>query len=110
MKTKDLKDSIIFEIKNEITNLVKSENLIDIRIPSFINVKLNLNKKNNLNFFHTKIKQIDLVEDIFVLDFNKDYANVKIKYLGNLERMINQLKKENVILQLVNDEWLIKNL
>ena len=36
--------------------------------------------------------------------------NIKIKYLGKLERMINQLKKENIVLQLVNDEWLIKNL
>ena len=97
-------------IKEEITNLVKSENLIDIRTPSFINVKLNLNKNNNLFLFNSKIKKIDLIEEIYVLDFNKDYVNIKIKYLGKLERMKNQLKKENIVLQLVKDEWLIKNL
>ena len=32
------------------TNLVKSQNLIDIKTPSFLNVKLNLDKKNNLFF------------------------------------------------------------
>ena len=73
-------------------------------------MKLNLNKENNLVFFNSKIKKIDLIEDIFVLEFNKDYVNIKIKYLGKFERMVNQLKKENIILQLVNDEWLIKNL
>ena len=110
IKVNNFKDIIISEIKNEITNFVKSENLIDIRTPSFINAKLNLNKKNNLVFFNSKIKNIDLIDNIFVLEFNKDYVNIKIKYLGKLERMINQLKKENIVIQLVNDEWLIKNL
>ena len=104
------KNRVISLLKEEITNLVKSENLIDIRTPAFINVKLNLNKENNLVFLNSKIKKIDLIEDIFVLDFNKDYVNIKIKYLGKLERMVNQLKKENITLQLINDEWLIKNL
>ena len=58
----------------------------------------------------TRVKKIDLIENIFVLEFNKDHVNMKIKYLGKFERMVNQLKKENIILQLVNDEWLIKNL
>ena len=110
---KDIKDynsknGVISFLKDEITNLVKSENLIDIRTPAFINVKLNLNKENNLVFFNSKIKKIDLIEDIFVLEFNKDHVDIKIKYLGKFERMVNQLKKENIILQLVNDEWLIK--
>ena len=110
IKENNSKDRVISLIKDEITNLVKSENLIDIRTPSFINVKLDLNKKNNLVFLNSKIKKVDLIEDIFVLEFNKDHVKIKIKYLGKLERMINQLKKENITLQLVNDEWLIKNL
>ena len=104
------KNEVIFLIKAEIINLVKSENLIDIKTPSFINVKLNLNKKNNLAFLNSKIKKVDLIEEIFVQEFNKDYVNIKIKYLGKLERMVNQLKLDNIIIQLVNDEWLIKNL
>ena len=110
IKENNSKKRVISLLKEEITNLVKSENLIDIRTPSFINVKLDLTKKNNLIFLNSKIKKIDQIEEIFVLEFNKDYMNIKIKYLGKLERMVNQLKKENIILQLVKDEWLIKNL
>ena len=110
IKENNSKKRVISLLKEEITNLVKSENLIDIRTPSFINVKLDLTKKNNLIFLNSKIKKIDQIEEIFFLEFNKDYMNVKIKYLGKLERMVNQLKKENIILQLVKDEWLIKNL
>ena len=36
---------IIIEIQNEIINLTKSQNLIDVRTPSFINTKLKLDKK-----------------------------------------------------------------
>ena len=47
---------MIYEIKEDLTNLVKSQNLIDIRIPSFLNVNMNLDKKNNLVLLNKKIK------------------------------------------------------
>ena len=43
-------------------------------------------------------------------EFNKDYVNLKIKYLGKLEKIINQLNNENISLQLINDQWFIKAL
>ena len=36
--------------------------------------------------------------------------NLKIKYLGKLDKIINQLKKEKIDLQLINDQWVIKTL
>ena len=103
-----LYEKIIHEIKDEIFNLVKSQNLIDIRTPSFINVKLKSSKKSNFVEFNSKIKKIDLVENIFVEELNKDYVNFKIKYLGKLEKLIFELKNENIDLNLINDEWIIK--
>ena len=103
-------EKIIIEIKKELINLVKSENLIDIRTPSFLNAKLDLNKKSNLVELNLRIKNIDLIENVYVQDFNKDFMNLRIKYLGKLEKIINQLKKQKVNLQLVNDQWIIKAL
>ena len=104
----DLKEKIIFEIKEEILNLVKSQNLIDIRAPSFLNVKFNLNKKNNLFLLKSKMKNVDLIENVFVQEFNKDNVSLKIKYFGKLEKIINQLNNENIFLELRNDQWYIK--
>ena len=101
-------EKIIYEIRKEIINLVKSQNLIDIRTPSFLNVKLNLDKKNNLAQLKTGIKKIDLIENIFVQEFNKNYVYLKIKYLGKLENIKKQLKNENINLRLVGDEWFMK--
>ena len=60
-----LNEKIIIDAKDELINLVKSQNLIDVRTPSFLNVKLNLNKQSNLVLLKSRIKNIDLVENIF---------------------------------------------
>ena len=104
----EFNERIIVELKKELTNLVKSKNLIDIRTPSFINAKLILSKKNNLVELNSRIKNIDPIENIYIQEFNKDYVSIRIKYLGGLEKIINQLKRENINLKLTNDSWIIK--
>ena len=88
--------------------MVKSQNLIDIRTPSFMNVKLMSSKKNNLVELTKKLKKIDLIENIFVQELNTDYVNLKIKYLGKINKIIEQLKNENIILELKGDQWSVE--
>ena len=64
-------------------DLVKSKNLIDVRTPSFLNVKLDTNRKSNLVELKSRIENIDSIENIYVQEFNKDYMNLRIKYLEN---------------------------
>ena len=101
---------IISEIKKELINIVKSENLIDIRTPSFLNVKFNLDKKSNFVDLSSRMQNIDLVENVYVQEFNKDYMKLRIKYLGKIQKIINQLKDKKINLQLINDQWVIKTL
>ncbi len=88
--------------------MIKSNNLIDIRTPAFLNTKLDLNKKSNLVKLNESVKNIESIENIYVQEFNKDYMNLRIKYLGNLNKLIKELKKVNINLQLINDQWIIK--
>jgi len=110
LNDKIFKEKIITETKKELADLIKSKNLIDIRTPSFLNVKLNLNETNNLIQLNLIIKNIKLIENVYIQEFNKNHVNLKIKYLGKLEKIINLLKKEKVNLQLINDQWVIKTL
>lgn len=103
-------EKIIIDTKDELINLIKSKNLIDIRTPSFLNAKLDINKKSNLVILNSRIKSIDLIENIYVQEFNKDFMNLKIKYLGDLNKIIDQLKKEKIILQLIQEQWVISTL
>ena len=99
---------IIKRARNEIIDLVKSQNLIDIKTPSFLNIKLTSNKNNNLAELHKRLNNIGLVDDLYVQEINSEYVLLKIKYLGKLEKIINELKKEKIILKQKNDEWSIK--
>ena len=96
---------IILEIDKEIKDLVKSRNLIDVRTPSFLNVKIELNNKNNLITFKERVKKIDLIDNFYVQQLNKDYALVKIKYLGKINKIINKLKDENINLIMIAGQW-----
>jgi hypothetical protein len=99
---------IITQIKLEITNLIKSQNLIDIKAPSFLNAQLNISKKSNLVELRTRLKKIDLIENIYIKKFNKESIFLKIKYLGNLNKIIKQLENQKIYLELVDDQWSIK--
>ena len=99
---------IIQKTRNEIIDLVKSQNLIDIKTPSFLNIKLTPNKRNNLAELYKRLNNIGSVDNLYVQEINSEYVLLKIKYLGKLEKIINELKKEKIILKQKNDEWSIK--
>ncbi len=99
---------IIFKTRKEITNIIKSQNLIDVRTPSFLNTKLILNKKNSLVELNKRLKNIDLIDNIYVQEFNSNYVLIKIKYLGKLNKIINQLKSQKIMLELLNNKWSLR--
>ena len=105
LEKNELHEKIIINIKNELVNIVKSQNLIDIRTPSFLNAKFKINKKNSLVELKKKVEQIDLVEKIFIQEFNNDFVVLKIKFLGKVNNIINELKKEKINLRLNGEEW-----
>ena len=96
---------IILKADKEIKDLIKSQNLIDVRTPSFLNVKIKLNNKNNLIKFKERLKKIDLIDNFYVQQLNKDYVLIKIKYLGKISKIINKFKNENINLIMIAGQW-----
>ena len=107
LNQKDFYNKIILETKYKIKNLIKSENLIDVRTPSFLNAEIKLNKKSNLIEFNNRIKGIGLIDNFHVQKLNKDYALVKIKFLGKIDKIINELKDKNINLKMIQGQWQI---
>ena len=105
---KDFSKKIISKTKLEIINLIKSRNLIDIRVPSFLNVQFKIDEKNNLVEINSRLKKIDAVENIFIKEFNSEIVVLKIKYLGKLDKIIKQFANQNIILESIGDLWSIK--
>ena len=108
LNDKEFYKRIISKTRREITNIIKSQNLIDVRTPSFLNTKLILNKKNSLVELNKRLKNIDLIDNIYVQEFNSNYVLIKIKYLGKLNKIINQLKSQKIMLELLNNKWSLR--
>ena len=104
---KEFYNKIISAINNIVRDLIKSENLIDVRTPSFLNVKIKLNK-NNLVDFNNILEKIELIDEYYVQQLNKDYVLVKIKYLGKINKIINKLEDHNLGLKMIEGEWQLK--
>ena len=105
LNKKEFYREIIFGINNIIRDLIKSQNLIDVRTPSFLNVEIKLNKKSNLVEFSNRLNKIDLIDNFYVQKLNKDYVLVKIKYLGKINKIINKLKDQNINLKMIAGQW-----
>ena len=96
---------IIIKVKEEIIYLIKSQNLIDITVPSFLKAQLKLSKNNNLVVLNSRLKKIDLIENIYIQEFNNELVILKIKYLGKLDKIIKELENQKIILKLISDQW-----
>ena len=108
LNKKDFYREIIFEINNIIRDLIKSQNLIDVKTPSFLNVEIQLNKKSNLVEFSNRLNRIDLIDNFYVQELNKDYVMIKIKYLGKINKIISKLKDEKIDLKMIAGQWQLK--
>ena len=107
LSSSQFNNEIILEINNIIKDLIKSQNLIDVRTPSFINAKIDLDNKSDLVEFDNRLKKIDLIDNYYVQQLNKNYVLVKIKYLGKIKKIMKKLKDEKIDLKMINGEWKI---
>ena len=108
MNQKEFYRQIVSTINNVIKDLIKSQNLIDVKTPSFLNVKIKLNNKSNLVEFNNRLKKIDLIDDFYVQQLTKDYVLVKIKYLGKINKIMNKLKDQKIDLKMIAGQWQLK--
>ena len=59
------------------------------------------------SMFNNRLKNVDLIDNFFVQELNKDYVLVKIKYLGKINKIIKKLKDQNINLNMREGQWQI---
>ena len=108
LNEREFYEKIITEIKKDIINSVKLQNLIDVRAPSFLNAEFKTSKKSSLVELNLRLKKIDSIEKIYIQELNKETVNLRIKYLGKLDKLIKELENKKINLRLAGDQWSIK--
>ena len=92
-------------LKKEILELVKSQNIIDIGAPSFLNVNFSLNNQNDLFIFQNILQEVDLVDSFSVREFNNKFAYVNIKYYGKINKIKEKLNQKGLNINFINNQW-----
>ena len=99
---------IIENIKGEIKDIWKSQNLIDIKAASFLNITLDISNQKDLLDLQKALNEIDLIENHYVSELNKNYAKIKIKYLGKVDKIKLKFHSEGIKVKIVNNEWKLR--
>ena len=98
-------DNVLNFLKKEIFELVKSQNIININTPSFLNINLFLKKQNDLFLFQKILNEIDLIDTFSVREFNNKFAYVNIKYYGKINKIKEKLNKKGLDIKFTNNQW-----
>jgi hypothetical protein len=98
----------IKKIKMEINEIWKSQNLIDIRTPSFLNISLKLKNKRDLLNIQKTLNKIDLIENYHVIELNNNYAKIKIKYVGQIDKIKKKFKEQGIDVSVKDNNWVLK--
>ncbi len=102
------KKETINKIKIHINEIWKSQNLVDVRTPSFLNIFLEIKEENDLLNIQSVLNSIDLIQNHSVVELNKDYAKIKIKYIGKIDKIKNKFTEKNIKINISNNQWTLK--
>ena len=97
----------IKKIKNEINEIWKLQNLVDNRIPSFLNITVGIKKQDDLLKVQMALEGIELIENFYVLELTKNYARIRIKYLGKMDKIKNKFYEKGRELTSSDNQWKI---
>ena len=103
----DVRADIIRNLKLFINDIWKEENLVDISIPSYLNVIAKINGPNQLMKITKKLKEIGFIENYTVEEVNTNFAKIKIKYLGNINNLQNSFFENGFDVKIDHNQWTV---
>ncbi len=102
---RDFYDIIIKKSKQEIEDIIKKENILDLRTPIFLKINFRTKKERDLKFFQNAIGQISVVENYEVSQISNRDVQIKIKFYGNLMKFQKLLESKGIDLNIQDNEW-----
>ena len=99
-------EEAITTIKQEINQIWKSQNLIDVNTPTFLDLFLEIKKTNDYLKLSKIFDSIDLIENYSVLEMTNKHTKVRLKYKGKLNKLTNKLLENKMKIKIENNIWI----
>ncbi|MBA1339334.1 MAG: hypothetical protein FD544_000346 [Pelagibacterales bacterium] len=104
---KSYKEAII-DIKKEIIQIWKEQNLIDVNTPSFLDFFLETKQTDDYLKLKSALDNIDIVDSYAVLEMTNSYSKIRLKYKGRISKIKNKLIDEKINVQINDNVWKLK--
>jgi hypothetical protein len=98
-------EEAIASLKEEVSQIWKSQNLIDVNTPSFLNLFLDTKKTNDYLKIKTIFDSIDIIENYSVLEMTNKQIKIRIKYRGKIIKLKNKLLEKKIKIKIKNNIW-----
>ena len=100
-----LLNSILKDLKFNITDLWKEENLVNLLMPLSINLKFQHSKLEDLDKLRSTLYKISIIENYTLEEFNINNSLFEIYYYGNPKKLRSELSKFGYMLMNNQGVW-----
>jgi len=107
LESKEVRVNLVSSLKFYINELWKEENLVDISVPASLTVIVKLKNPGTIKKITSRLKDINFIEDYTIEELNKDYAKIKIRYLGKIKNVQDSFSKNGFKFEITNEEWIL---
>ncbi len=105
---KKMYEVAIETIKEEITQIWKGQNLIDINTPSFLDFFLDITQANDYLKLRNVFNSIDLIENYSVLEMTNSHIKIRLKYRGKISKLRDKFLENKVTIKITDYVWRAK--
>jgi len=100
-------EEAILILKEEINQIWKRQNLIDVNTPAYLDLYLDIRQTNDYLKLKSVFDSIDLIEDYFVLEITNKHTKVRLKYKGKIKKLNNKFLENNININIIDNTWKI---
>jgi hypothetical protein len=98
-------EEAIITIKEEIIQIWKSQNLIDLSTPSFLDLFLETKKTNDYDNLRKIFNSIDLIDNYYVLEMTNKSTKVRLKYNGKINKLRDKFLEKGLDIKIIDNTW-----
>jgi len=101
-------EEAILLLKEEINQIWKRQNLIDINTPAFLDLFLDIKKINDYLKLRSVLDSIHTIENYSVLEMTNEYAKIRLKYKGKTSKVRDKLLEQKINIQITDNIWRLR--
>jgi len=100
-------EEAILTLKEEIRQIWKQQNLIDVNTPSYLDLYLEIKQIDDYLKLKSIFDSIDLIEDHFVLEMTNEFTKVRLKYKGKIKKLNSKFLENKINIKIIDNVWKI---